>query len=105
MCVFIAYVDIPYIGMTSVLFSVFLLLQTVGPAAAVTGRLTVEGDAPAPSSFILPLMPGVSLTIRPQVDGRFRVQLPPGEYRVGAPLRLPPGYTVKSIAYGGVDLL
>src|SRR6185436_10418978 len=29
----------------------------------------------------------------------------PGEYRVGAPLRLPPGYTLQSIMYGGVDLL
>jgi hypothetical protein len=91
--------------MTSALFSVFLFLQTVAPAAVVTGRLTVEGDAQAPSSFVLPLTPGPSLTIRPQIDGRFRVQLPPGDYRVGAPLRLPPGYTVKSIAYGGVDLL
>src|SRR4029453_2147968 len=31
--------------------------------------------------------------------------LPAGEYRVGAPGRLPPGYTVQSIMYGGVDLL
>ncbi len=98
--------------MTSVLFSVFLLLQTAAPAAGVklvprevTGRLSVEGDAPAPSSFTLPLMPGASLTIRPQIDGTFRVLLPPGEYRVGAPLGLPAGYTLKSIVYGGTDLL
>jgi len=95
--------------MASILFSIFLLLQTA-PAAGVkvqevTGRLSVEGDAPAPSSFTLPLMPGLSPTIRPQIDGSFRVQLPPGEYRVGVPSGLPPGYSVKSIGYGGVDLL
>jgi hypothetical protein len=50
-------------------------------------------------------MPGTSLTIRPQIDGTFRVLLPPGEYRVGAPWGLPAGYTLKSIVYGGVDLL
>lgn len=72
----------------------------------------------APSSFTLPLMAGGgvatpalpagagrSLTIRPQIDGTFRVQLPPGEYRVGAVGGLPPGYTLQSIVYGGVDLL
>src|SRR5215475_12633751 len=123
--------------MTSVLFSVFLLLQTAPPAAGVkvgkvgpsittqlvvsrrvTGRLSVQGDDPAPSSFTLPLMPPgagtpsalpagatTSLTIRPQIDGSFRVVLPPGEYRVGAPLGLPPGYTLESITYGRVDLL
>jgi hypothetical protein len=106
--------------MTSVVFSVFLLLQTASPGGVrvVTGHLSVEGGAPAPSSFTLPLMAGGgaptpalpagagrSLTIRPQIDGAFRVQLPPGEYRVGAPGRLPPGYTVQSIVYGGVDLL
>lgn len=104
--------------MTSVVFSVFLLLQTASPAAGVrvvTGRLSVEGGAPVPSSFTLPLMAGGgapapagasrSLTIRPHIDGTFRVQLPPGEYRVGAPARLPPGYTLQSIVYGGVDLL
>jgi hypothetical protein len=69
------------------------------------GRLSVEGDAPLPSSFTLPLMPGMSLTIRPQIDGSFRVQLPPGEYRLGAPLGLPPGYTLESIVYGGIDVL
>jgi hypothetical protein len=105
--------------MTSVVFSVFLLLQTASPAAGVrvvTGHLSVEGDAQAPSSFTLPLMAGGgaptpalpasrTLTIRPQIDGSFRVQLPPGEYRVGAPGRLPPGYTIQSIVYGGVDVL
>jgi hypothetical protein len=108
--------------MTSVVLPVFLLLlQAASPAAGVkvvTGRLTVDGDAQVPSSFTLTLMAGSAspvpapaagatrtLTIRPQIDGRFRVQLPPGEYRVGAPGRLPPGYTLQSIVYGGVDLL
>lgn len=71
----------------------------------VTGRVSVEGGAPDPSSFTLPLVPTTQLTIRPQIDGGFRVQLPPGEYRVGAPWGLPPGYSLKSIMYGGADLL
>jgi len=107
--------------MTSLVFSILLLLQTASPAAGVrvvTGRVSVEGGAPTPSSFTLPLMAsggaqasvlrggaGPSLTIRPQIDGAFRLQLPSGEYRVGAPGRLPPGYTIQSIVYGGVDLL
>jgi len=105
-------------GLISVLFSIFLLLQTAAPVTGVqvsvprqvNGRLSVEGGAPAPSSFTLRLMrdgggTAPSLTIRPQVDGTFRVLLPPGEYRVGDSSGLPAGYTLKSIAYGGVDLL
>lgn len=106
--------------MTSVVFSVFLLLQAAAPAASVrlNGRLSVEGGGLIPSSFILPLMvsggaptpalpggPGGGLTIRPQIDGTFRAQLRPGEYRVGAAAGLPPGYTLQSIMYGRVDLL
>jgi hypothetical protein len=106
--------------MTSVVFSVFMLLQTAASPAVVrvSGRVTVEEGAQTPSSFTLPLMPAdgglaaavpaganPSLTIRPQIDGTFRLQMRPGEYRVGAPLRLPPGYTIQSIMYGGVDLL
>jgi len=106
--------------MTSVVFSVLLLLQTASPAGVrvVAGHLSVEGGASAPSSFTLPLMTGDkaptpvlpasanrTLMIRPQIDGTFRLQLPLGEYRVGAPGRLPPGYTLQSIMYGGVDLL
>jgi len=107
--------------MTSVVFSVFLLLQTASAAGGVRvvpGRVSVAEGAPAPSSFTLPLIAaggaptpalpasaGRSLTIRPQIDGTFRVQLPAGEYRVGAPGRLPAGYTLQSIVYGGVDLL
>ena len=104
--------------MTSVVFWAFLLMQTALPGMRISGHVAVEGDAPAPSSFTLPLMAGGgaptpalpagasrSLTIRPQIDGTFRVQLVPGEYRVGAPQGLPPGYTLQSIMYGGVDLL
>ena len=108
----------------SIVFSIFLLLQTAPSGAAVrsvTGRISVAGDDPVPSSFTLPLMAsdgspisstpalrgaaGASLIIRTQIDGRFRLQLPLGEYRVGAPGPLPPGYTLQSIVYGGVDLL
>jgi hypothetical protein len=100
--------------MTSVAFSVFLLLQTVSPAATkvVTGRLSVEGGAQTPSSIDLPLTavgaaptPTRTVLIRLQIDGSFQAQVPTGEYRVGAPGRLPPGYTLQSMAYGGVDLL
>jgi hypothetical protein len=95
--------------MRSLVLSVLLFLQA-GGVGFVPGRLSVAGDAPAPSSFTLALMTlpanaNRSVTIRPQIDGGFRVQLPPGEYRVGAPGRLPPGYTLRSITYGGVDLL
>jgi hypothetical protein len=104
--------------MTSAVLSVFLFLQATSPAVGVNGRVSIGGDVPLPSSFTLSLMPvsgaptpaiaagaSPSLTIRPQIDGAFRMQLPAGEYRVGAPGRLPPGYSVQSIVYGGVDLL
>ena len=104
--------------MTSLVFSVFLLLQAASPTAVkvVTGHVSVEGGAPFPSSFTLPLTPsggaqtplrggaGPSLTLRLHIDGTFRVQTPTGEYRVGEPRGLPPGYTLRSIVYGGVDL-
>jgi len=100
--------------MTSVVFSVFLLLQTGGPV--VTGRISVEGDAPAPSSITLPVIAGPTsllpagvnptLIIRPQIDGTFRVQVQRiGEYRLGTAGGLPPGYTVQSIVYGSVDVM
>jgi hypothetical protein len=90
--------------MPSVVFLVFLLLQNVND---VTGRVSVEPGVQFPSSFTLPLTPAAPtpLIIRPQIDGTFRLRLPPGEYRVGAPLRLPPGYSIQSMVYGGVDLL
>jgi len=86
--------------MPSLLFSIFLLLQNVKD---VTGRVSVEPGVQFPSSFTLPLtvLTGAtttSLTIRPQIDGTFRLQLPPGEYRVATPGRLPPGYSLQSIA-------
>ena len=103
--------------MTSVVFSIFLLLQTAAPGV-VNGRLTVEGGAQAPSSFTLSLMAvaggttlplpagaNPTLTIRPQIDGSFQVQVLPGEYRVSVPGRLPPGYKLQSIMHGGIDLL
>src|SRR3954469_7190150 len=92
--------------MTSVVFSIFLLLQNVN-VKEITGRVSVEPGVQFPSSFGLPVAAGTStsLRIRPNIDGSFRLQLPPGEYRVGAPQALPPGYSLQSIAYGGVDLL
>jgi len=105
--------------MISVVFSALLLLQTTAPSAGmVTGRVSVEGGGQAPSSFTLPLMAvggetpaprpagaNPTLTIRVQIDGTFRTQVRAGEYRLGTPVGLPPGYTLQSIVYGGVDLL
>ena len=90
--------------MPSVVLLVLLLLQNLKD---VTGRVSVEPGVQFPSSFTLPLTPAAPtpLIIRPQIDGTFRLRLPPGEYRVGAPLRLPPGYSIQSMVYGGVDLL
>jgi len=79
------------------------------------GRVVVEGGGPAPR-MVLPLTlistaagaPAAGTTnmsITPQVDGGFRVALPNGERRVGAPTGLPAGYSVKSIMYGSTDLL
>jgi hypothetical protein len=95
--------------------SFFLLLQVLVPAATVkvNGRVTVEGNAPFPTSFTLQLAGGGpapaganrSLLLRTQIDGTFPLALPPGEYSVGTPGRLPPGYTVRSMVYRGVDLL
>jgi len=97
--------------MTSVVFSLFLLLQAAPgtDVKVVPGRISVEGGGLIPSSLSLPLVssagPNPSLTIRSQIDGTFRLQLRPGEYRVGMPGRLPAGYSLQSIMYGGVDLL
>src|SRR6185436_12803571 len=104
--------------MTSVVFLIVLLLQTIGGVRTVNGRVSIEGGAQAPSSFALTLTPigdaplaaqrgaaSPSLIIRPQVDGTFRLQMRPGEYRVGAPNRLPPGYTLQSMMHGEVNLL
>jgi len=108
--------------MTSLLLSIVLLLQAPVPVGvkALTGRVTVEGGAPTPSSFTLPLTAanavaptpgltrgaaGTGTLIRTQIDGGFRLQLPVGEYRVGEPAPLPAGYSVQSILYGGVDVL
>src|SRR4051812_25573093 len=89
--------------MPSLLFLILLMLQNF-TARGITGRVTVEPGVEFPSSFTLPLST-ISATVRPQIDGTFRLQLPPGDYRVGAPGRLPPGYSLRSITYGGVDLL
>jgi len=93
--------------MTSVVFSFFLFLQTTAPVATVkiNGRLIVEGNAPFPSSFTMPLGANRSQLLRTQIDGTFPLQLAPGEYSVGTLGRLPPGYTVRSMVYRGVDLL
>ena len=92
--------------MTSFVFSILLLLQAPAPIpmVKVSGRVTVEGNAPFPSSIVLPLGTNVSALARVQIDGTFPLQLPPGEYSVGMPQRLPPGYSVRSITYRGVDL-
>jgi hypothetical protein len=96
--------------MTPIVFSFLILLQVLAPAATVkvNGRITVDGNAPFPTSLMLPLAAAGanrSILLRPQIDGTFPLQLPTGEYNLGTPQRLPPGYTVRSMVFRGVDLL
>jgi hypothetical protein len=60
--------------------------------------------------FVLPAIQGpgrplLSITINPQAGGVFQAMLPVGMLQVGAASGLPPAWTIKSIAYGSVDLL
>src|SRR4030095_1890667 len=47
----------------------------------------------------------VNMNILPDSNGMFRVIVPEGERRVGNPSGLAPGYAVKGITYGPMDLL
>jgi hypothetical protein len=95
-------------------FLVFALLVLIGatPVRAiqtatksVSGRITMDGGG-TPTRFTLPLQspgrPPASVVITPQPDGTFRVLLPIGMSILGTP---PGGLAVKSLTYGGADVL
>ena len=77
----------------------------------INGRVEVQGGGPLPRfqlTFPTPTTsPGLGTTtvlvLSPQPNGTFRFALPEGERSVGVG-QLPPGYAVKSITYGTVDL-
>jgi len=76
----------------------------------ISGRVVLEGPGPMPR-FSLPLnnlssaLFLGSIGISPQQDGTFRFNVPEGEHRPGPINGLPPGYAVKAMTYGTVDLL
>jgi hypothetical protein len=80
----------------------------------ITGHVVLEGRGPMPR-FVIPLTtasaagagPGStsSMNINPQPDGTFRLTVLEGEQRVGPAAGLPPGYALKSLTYGAIDVL
>ena len=80
----------------------------------IAGRVVLEGSGPmprfsVPMNTVGPALEGPGglsmITINPQTDGAFRVSIQEGERRAGPVGGLPPGYTVKSMTYGTIDLL
>jgi hypothetical protein len=76
------------------------------------GHIVVQGRGPMVSVHFptssatgAPANPPAFVDVNPKPDGTFRTRLPEGERRIGKPFGLPPGYAVKSITYGSVDLL
>jgi hypothetical protein len=78
----------------------------------IPGRITLEGEGLLPR-FTIPLIGAdpdnprsllLPFSINPQADGAFKVVALEGEHAIGAPTGLPPGYTIKSMMYGTVDL-
>jgi hypothetical protein len=95
-------------------------------ATMISGHFVLEGQGPLPRlSFWFPLNPvradpysfvipvtsearissEYGLEVYPSPDGTFQVVILDGEQRVGNPVRLPPGYSVKSLTYGTTDIL
>jgi hypothetical protein len=78
----------------------------VVPTAEVTGNVAIEGNGPRPRIQIQlsPYRGGQGFGTSSQPDGAFRATLPEGEYRVSWS-GLPPGYEIKSLTAGNLDLL
>jgi hypothetical protein len=81
----------------------------------ILGRVVLEGRGSMPwfgfSLYPLVSPPNsdgrliVNVNVNPSSDGTFRLTLPEGERRAGGLSGLAPGYFVKAITYGNVDLL
>ena len=82
----------------------------------IRGRIILEGRGAMPQ-FNIQLIPVPSnsggyntgpvtiLNVAPSSsDGVFKLTLPEGERQVGRPTGLPPGYALKSVTYGSMDL-
>jgi hypothetical protein len=86
------------------------VVWTTRPPSVLTGRITVEGPAPPTpirGGFSLrPTFPEAAPAFQPpDASGAFQfMNVIPGEYRA-VPAGLPTPYFVKSIRYGGVDIL
>jgi hypothetical protein len=87
-------------GVGSALVQGQIPILTAGLGIGVIGAPGLVQQAPG-----LATGPANSITINPQTDGTFRVTLLEGEQRVGPAVGLPPGYALKSLTYGSVDLL
>jgi hypothetical protein len=80
----------------------------------VSGRVDVEGGRGLPMLMSLSLTssappftsPSLPLFLGIKTDGSFTAEIPEGSYRVAlADREMPPGYRLKSIEYGGTNIL
>ncbi|HLQ76535.1 MAG TPA: hypothetical protein VK210_04225, partial [Terriglobia bacterium] len=71
----------------------------------VFGRAVVEGGGPVPNFMLSLTAPStiVTVLVKPDASGMFRIKLPEDERDVEL-MSLPFGYTLKSLAYGDTDL-
>jgi len=89
--------------------SVFAASPQAQPTTkSISGRITMDGGG-APPRFTLPLQnpgrPATAIPVNPRPDGTFSVTLPIGVSIVGSPSGAASALAVKSITYGGTDLL
>jgi hypothetical protein len=73
------------------------------PRVTVTGRMVTGPDTPLPHPFVTFVGAGTTVQSSVTTDGRFEAMLAMGAYRVTV-AQLPPGYTVRSLTAGTVDL-
>jgi TonB family protein len=78
---------------------------TVPAVKSIAGRVVMEGTGALPPRVIFSISyPNGTTTVGPpvQLDGTFTIALPEGERRLGITV---PGYSVRSFAFGSLDLL
>ncbi len=113
--------------------NILVAVPTVPPPHAVAGRVVIEGDGPMPrllavsfaSSVVAPsaaagtgasLAPGTvtvsntgsstTASAALAADGIFSISIPEGEKPITlVPSTIPPGYKIKTLTYGSLDLL